>query len=303
MLYLILSMLMIRPGVHGGLSDGSASRPSNAGSLSLRLHDDASPSGNSHLPDMDEASKLRLLEIRNPLLSPQEIASREECRRLGTEALIARLQNVSREAIGLRSTPGDSDGFIAEEAPALVGKNAAPAAPAASAEMKELARRGVAALPLLIRRLTDARETSLTIGPAPGVNWFSNEYQGRYSGDDGRYKDVNLRWDGGSWSGRTFMGGYRVRVADICFVIIGQIVNRDLHVTRFHPSFGLVVNSPIEMPALVEAVKKDWSGLTAQTHKESLLEDMKSASEKIRNGAFARLSFYYPEALKELKQP
>jgi len=44
---------------------------------------------------------------------------------------------------------------------------------------------------------------------------------------------------------------YTVKVGDVCYAIIGQIVNRSLMAVRYQPSAGLVINSPIEMPLYI----------------------------------------------------
>ena len=64
-----------------------------------------------------------------------------------------------------------------------------------------------------------------------------------------------------------------VRVSDVCYALIGQIVNRNLLPIRYQPSAGLVVNAPIEDPLLTEEVKRDWGGIDAKEHKASLLAD------------------------------
>jgi len=57
-----------------------------------------------------------------------------------------------------------------------------------------------------------------------------------------------------------------------------------------------VINSPVETPALAEAVRTDWGGLTAEQHEQSLIEDAKDRSEHASAAALARLRFYYPQA-------
>jgi hypothetical protein len=59
----------------------------------------------------------------------------------------------------------------------------------------------------------------------------------------------------------------------------------------------LVVNSPIETPALAAAVRADWSGLTPAEHEHSIEEDALRPSEYGPYlEALKRLLFYYPEA-------
>lgn len=102
---------------------------------------------------------------------------------------------------------------------------------------------------------------------------------------------------------RNFDGDYTIKVGDVCYVLIGQIVNRNLAVLRYQPTLGLVVNSPIESPVLAQFVKTDWSGLTTDVHKTSLIADMRSGNDLWEFGpASERLRFYYPASYQYLRQ-
>jgi hypothetical protein len=102
---------------------------------------------------------------------------------------------------------------------------------------------------------------------------------------------------------------YTLRVGDLCYVAVGQIVNRELNAVRYQPSRCLVVNSPVEHPALAAAVKNDWSNLSAQDHQLSLEQDAMIPHSGFGPGAgLKRLAFYYPEVgetwmLKILNRP
>ncbi len=98
-----------------------------------------------------------------------------------------------------------------------------------------------------------------------------------------------------------FVDPYVVKVGDICYALIGQIVNRNLLAVRYQPTGGLVVNSPIERPILAAEVRKDWSNVTVGEHETSLLADIRSSEDRYRvRGAFARLRYYYPLAYRAL---
>jgi len=99
---------------------------------------------------------------------------------------------------------------------------------------------------------------------------------------------------------RGIVSEYKVRVGDLCFVIIGQIANRRMNVIRYQPTACIVINSPVETPSLAHAVKADWGGLTVQHHEASLIEDSKDSSEYAVAAALIRLRFYYPEAAARL---
>jgi hypothetical protein len=169
--------------------------------------------------------------------------------------------------------------------------------------MRELVRRGVSALPSPIRHLQDKRPTKLSIGRDFFFMfaYFSDEYDWRVR------PRIPVRCDhwcfaDGFALGKPLTLPYSVRVGDVCYVLIGQIVNRDLVAVRYQPTGGLVVNSPLEAPNLVERINKDWTGLDARSHEASLLTDIR-AGESLRffGPALARLRFYYPDAYAALR--
>lgn len=113
---------------------------------------------------------------------------------------------------------------------------------------------------------------------------------------------------------RNFEGLYTVKVGDVCYVLIGQIVNRSLLAVRYQHSGGLVVNSPIEAPVLVEKVRNDWGRADAQVLRAALLEDIRATNqpkgvsqddytERFLDPALARLRLYFPDAYKSLEGP
>src|SRR5262245_46338472 len=166
-------------------------------------------------------------------------------------------------------------------------------------QMRELVRRGLGALPILLRHLDDNRATNLKINTRL-MTWteFGDEYFPRIRGSQPRcalclgkeYKEP-----------RMFKGPYLVKVGDVCFVLIGQIVNRNLTAVRYEPPGGLIVNSPIETPSLSERARADWDNLDAQGHDASLRADIKaSPNMSFFRGGLAQLRFYYPNAYATL---
>jgi hypothetical protein len=104
---------------------------------------------------------------------------------------------------------------------------------------------------------------------------------------------------------------YTVTVGDVCFVIIGQIVNRPYEATRYQMTGCVVLNSPTHDPALAKEVRDLWSAANPTQHLiESLLTDF--VTEKIdypgehympsrwirpsdlQTGAAMRLLYYFP---------
>ena len=125
--------------------------------------------------------------------------------------------------------------------------------------------------------------------------YFSDEY------DPKTRSKQETSFPGGNLE-RNFKGEYTVKVGDVCYALIGQIVNRSLSPVRYQPTAGLVINSPIEAPALIERVKKDWGSLDAVGHKASLIADAQSGDQLWTFGpALVRLRFYFPDDYKRLK--
>lgn len=90
-------------------------------------------------------------------------------------------------------------------------------------------------------------------------------------------------------------------VGDLCFVALGQIVNRHFNATRYQPTGGLVVSSPTYSEALRKVILQDWKGLTPAAHKRLLIEDfLKPDHDSRREGAYLRLSLYCPGTVEKL---
>ncbi len=90
------------------------------------------------------------------------------------------------------------------------------------------------------------------------------------------------------------MREYTLKVGDLCFVAIGQIVGRNLVALRYRPTACLVINSPVETPILARRVREDWGGLTAEAHRESLTRNA-LAPGRGHELAVTRLMWYFPD--------
>jgi hypothetical protein len=225
--------------------------------------------------------------------------------------LIDDLTQIKSESPGISSAYITHDAFIAEDTPSF-RKGNGEVAREVPPPMRELARRGPLALPELIEHLNDKRPTKLEVGIPPRGFGYSGKYFG-YDYDP-RVRD----WEQIApapkfphWSGTSF-NTYTLKVGDICFALIGQIVNRHLRAVFPVPTGFLVVNSPIEDPDLVERVKSDWGSGDAETVKASLLADIYRSSpltginqdlyiEIVANPALRRLKLYFPEDYRELR--
>jgi hypothetical protein len=180
-----------------------------------------------------------------------------------------------------------------------------------------LVSEGLKSLPALIRHLDDKRPTQLVIGrdlrdepTAFGGQFFADEYDARRQS----WPLLSCGADTYCEHKRPFMTPYTVKVGDVCFVLIGQIVNRQLNAVRYQPSAIVMVNSPIESPALASHVREDWSGIDAAGLKTSLLVDIHAdrlagaldaeteaaALQLVQWGALRRLRYYFPDTYAAL---
>ena len=231
---------------------------------------------------------------------------------LTNEQLIDRLQAYRMSCLNLPPRPPTSasipfpDDIIPLAAPDGQISILAP-------ELRELARRGLSALPALLEHVTDSRPIGMTLAIAsprgskmtPSVT-LTDDYDSRALPAQGTL-GVNTR------ARTSFSGGdgYAIKVGDLCYVAIGQIVNRRLFVfsevdcgfdehgkykvggvMNARPFGFAFIDSPVETPALAAAVRSDWSGLDRAAHAASLRADF--AVDRDGPGALARLLYYYP---------
>jgi len=207
------------------------------------------------------------------------------------EMLVDQLLDVATPVDGANAGFGSGGRAIVmalQDNPATHGSSL-PDTPAA---MRQLAQMGVAALPTLLKHLDDPRPTKLSIHRNPGNfdAFFGDEYDARAtipsastsaSAELARYAQHPVP-----------NGEYIIRVGDLCFVLVGQIVNRNLVAARAE-GVSRIINSPVETPALAAATRKDWGRLTPTDHAVSLLQDI----DRHRGNpalTYARLCYYYP---------
>lgn len=163
--------------------------------------------------------------------APQASAtpSPEDLSKVPTEDLIPKLQEISQPGIGTHPTAWATAFIAIDDQPAFRGGILGSDKPATSPVMQELVRRGTAALPQLIAHLSDSRPTKQVVRPMMG-NWFEEEYDPR-SNDPSKWPaNVQCTRIGFHSTKKrpSFSDPYTVKVGDLCFVAIGQIVNRHL---------------------------------------------------------------------------
>jgi hypothetical protein len=219
------------------------------------------------------------------------------------EKLIADLTLIGDPGPGLEST-ANFEGFIADDGPYQFtsGVLGSPV-PMVPPQMRELVRRGPAALPALLRHIDDRRLTKLSVGGSLAElgngaffvsQGFSEEYDPRTLTRGEKPCDaLNNCW------GKGFDRPYTLAVGDICYGLIGQIVNRHLVPVRYQPTAILIVNSPVQRTALASRVRRDWIGIRPSDLRQLLLADIQE--ERDYRGALARLRRYFAESYGTLQ--
>jgi hypothetical protein len=222
-------------------------------------------------------------------------ADRVSAANVSVESLIVSLAETSSSSAGVDPF-AMYDGFIAnpDTLRFSVGVLGAPP-PVVAPEMRELVARGLDSVPRLIAHISDPTPTKLRVGDGVFM-WrvLSNEYDP---------KDRNSKRKPHRNEERPLGPGYVVKIGDICYSLLGQIVNRRLIAVRYQPTAGLVVNSPVETPMLATLSVRDWGSLDRNSHVSSLTRDAKRAHDVYEAApALARLAFYYPEEYARLKR-
>src|SRR5262249_20951763 len=124
-----------------------------------------------------------------------------------------------------------------------------------SEALRRLVEIGPDALPFLLDALADRAPTKLKMehGAVGGTMLFGGELAGSpVNGEEERVRSAPWLGTDGTFSPKS--GLYRVKVGDVCFVAVGQIVGRPYQAVRYQPSFMIVLNSPVQNPELRERV-------------------------------------------------
>jgi hypothetical protein len=212
------------------------------------------------------------------------------------EALVDKLAEVTELGIGYSASltgsqflpQHDSDevGTFTVGHPALVR----------SKVLEKIVTNGAAAIPLLLKHLDDKRKTR--IAPIRGIEWmsFADEYD-----FNRRTRKVKPEGVNRETFGEARPENHQLTVGDLCFVALGQIVNRHFSASRYQPTGGLVVSSPTHSRRLCSVVQGDFKKLTPEEHRDLLKEDfLYPDHEDRRIGAYRRLAYYYPGEVEPL---
>jgi hypothetical protein len=226
------------------------------------------------------------------------VAGEVDYAKMSSSDLIDALSRLEKSTVGLDGLAG-LDGFLPVEEPKNTGGVWGSPRPATMPEMLELIRRGAAVLPLLVQHIQDRRVTNYKVGGNSiySAQAFLDEYDPK--NEESR---LTLRKPTHTLDRNHFGSEYTVKIGDVCFVIIGQIVNRNLRAVRYQPTGILIVNSPVATNTLAEWVREDWGSANELDLQQSLIEDVQNSGTYLtNNSALIRLRFYYPIEYQKLK--
>lgn len=239
--------------------------------------------------------------------------SSSDVRQLSNSKLIDSLAKLNGFGVGF-SVHDDTGIFLATDSPRKFDQDESIQLSEFPEPLVELVRRGAAALPDLCEHLDDQRTT--TIGVRTG--WSPEERQDDRT-DRNRvwlaaHISVGSEYDARHGSGLTKLPpasqrihDYWVTVGDLCYVAIGQIVNREFRAIQYGGSNCGSIMSPGLRPDLLRIVRAEWCHLTAEDHRHSLEQDALTSRRDhfgLKNqrtiGAVKRLCFYYPQAAEQV---
>lgn len=185
--------------------------------------------------------------------------------------------------------------------------------------LKALVAMGPDALPFLLESLDDETPTKLKISHdfGFGAMWHSSELPMNpvNPAETATHKSRTARaasgkdGDEGPFSG-TFGGvgprrpindskAYTLKVGDVCFVAIGQIVGRNYQAVRYQPSACVVLNCPTHSAILCTEVREIWKSEDAVNKLfDSLLADYATEGtlrDDFQCTAALRLLYYFPK--------
>lgn len=180
-----------------------------------------------------------------------------------------------------------------------------------SAALKELVKIGPLALPALLQHLDDDTHTRLKIDRSTGLfggMWFANKLWGNPANEQEQAVFQAQPQEEVDPLGRDHVDSYTVKVGDICFVAIGQIVGRRYQAVRYQPTACVVLSSPTHDATLAAQVRAIWqSDNPRQKLLDSLLLDFATRSKSdgksldgmaigsyLQCEAAMRLLYYFP---------
>jgi hypothetical protein len=270
------------------------------GGLAARA-DDAKPKA----PDIP----VKLGNVPDLRLAPHPPVTEEQAKRI--RDLIAGFAALDKPDFGLSSTlSGDNFAPVPGQGHAsvllLTDHGLRP-----SEGLKALVTLGPDALPFLLDALDDQTPTKITLKHEEllGSMWHAAELQLNPVNPAEQAAHQARAEKPQDQDRREHIKSYTVRVGDVCFVAIGQIVGRRYQAVRYQPTACVVLNSPAQDPRLCAEVRAIWK---AKDPRRKLFDSLCAdyATEGVFNGrnlngwgygsdlqcgAALRLLFYYEE--------
>jgi hypothetical protein len=171
-------------------------------------------------------------------------AQTPDYKRQSTQQLIDEIATIDSAAPGASGMASYS-GFIAGDQPyriestLLISQDGNLTVPSASipGPILELVRRGPDALPSLIAHISDARPTHLVVGAVTvegSIPFMWQEFDAEY--DPRLRRPITLELYRSMEFKAVVPKAYVVKIGDICFAMVGQIVGRQLSAVRYQPT-------------------------------------------------------------------
>jgi len=232
---------------------------------------------------MEFAYHVRLGKVPSAKLASRAAVTDEQKKRI--KALIAKLAEIKDADFGMSATlTGDAFAPLPDQARWGAGLLMHHQTNTSDA-FRSLVEIGPDALPFLLDSLDDPKPTKLQVKHNFGMGgmFLGNEIsRNPVNPVEKRVLPKEASGDD-DWFDTSYERPYTLKVGDICFVAIGQIVGRPYHAVRYQPTAIIMINSPLERKALRDHVRAIWSSDDpAKMLLDSLLLDY--ATEGLFNG-------------------
>jgi HEAT repeat protein len=223
--------------------------------------------------DMEIAHlNIRLGKIPDIKTGPRPAVTEEKKKHI--KGLIAKLSEIKGSNFGEEPRP-DANGLGVLE------------------QFRALVELGPDALPSLLDALDDKTPTRLTF--RGGWLGFGSEIEGNLLNPTER-RILSKSWVAHEDTHQDpFLRSYTLKVGDVCFVVIGQIVGRKYSYAG-GSNLNIAFNSPLEVHELRNRVREIWkSDDPAKRLFDSLLLDYATGPSDFQTGAAWRLLYYFPK--------
>lgn len=166
--------------------------------------------------------------------------------------------------------------------------------------MRKIVAAGFEAVPELLKHLGDERKVNLPPVESGGFAWIAFENGCDYNRATRVAATQGVNVDSRA-ERQEQPKRHEVTVGDLCFVALGQIVNRNWSAIRYQPTAGRIISSPTHSTKLRQGILAEWGKLSREEHRRRLIDDFRKPDSEDRIiGAYRRLSLYYPEEVEKL---